>query len=86
MVFFAFAFIAYKSQRALAAVLVGVGCVLHAIYDASHNMLFTNAGTPGWWVEFCGSIDLILSVYLIYFSITMKSKAQSKNAQSIRAS
>jgi len=86
MVFFAFAFVAYKSQRALAAVLVGIGCILHAVYDAFHNLLFTNAGTPGWWIEFCGSIDLILGVYLIFFALTIRSKVQSQNAQSIRAS
>jgi uncharacterized membrane protein HdeD (DUF308 family) len=86
MVFFAFAFIAYKSQRALAAVLVGIGCILHAIYDASHNLLFTNAGTPDWWIEFCGSIDLILGVYLIYFALTMRSKAQNHDVQRIHAS
>lgn len=85
MVFFAFAFIAYKSQRALAAVLVGIGCILHAVYDAFHDLLFTNAGTPGWWIEFCGSIDLILGVYLIYFALTMRDKAQNQDVQRIHA-
>ncbi len=38
---------------------------------------FTNAGTPEWWFEFCGSIDVILGVYLIYFAMKIPNRALS---------
>lgn len=85
LVFFTLAFIAFKSQRKLAAILVGIGCILHGAYDLFHNLLFTNAGTPDWWLEFCGSIDLILGAYLIYFTLTVPGQATNQNAQSVRA-
>ena len=74
ILFFFIAYIAYKSQRKLSALLVGIGCILHAIYDLWHDVLFINAGTPNWWIEFCGSIDLVLGLYLIYIGITLPNK------------
>ena len=74
-VFFALAFIAIKSKIKLSATLVGIGSISHAIYDHYHNILFINPGTPSWWLEFCGSIDLILGVYLFYFAITTPNKS-----------
>lgn len=45
--------------------LVGAGCVLHALYDYFHPLLFVNPGTPTGWVAFCSSIDVIVGVYLL---------------------
>jgi hypothetical protein len=80
-IFFALVSIAITSKRKTSAALIGIGCILHAVYDAFHNMLFINAGTPSWWLEFCGSIDLILGVYLLYFAITMPNKSFENAAQ-----
>lgn len=71
MVFFVLAIIAIGSRKKTSVAIVGIGCIAHAAYDAYHNLLFTNPGTPSWWREFCGSIDLILGVYLLYASLTM---------------
>lgn len=85
-IFLILAYIAYKSNRKLSALLVAAGCLLHAAYDMYHDILFVNAGTPGWWLEFCGSIDLILGLYLIYFALTVPDKAYKQGAQAVRAS
>jgi hypothetical protein len=45
--------------------LLALGYILHGIYDVTHNMFFVNAGTPVWWPEFCGVIDIILGLYLV---------------------
>ena len=84
--FFVLAFIAIKSKRKTSAALVGIGCLLHAAYDAYHNVLFVNPGTPSWWLEFCGSIDLILGVYLFYFATKAPNKTFKNAAQNTRCS
>ena len=86
IIFFILACVAYKSNRKLSVFLVAAGCLLHAAYDMYHDMLFINAGTPGWWLEFCGSIDLILGLYLVYFGLTVPDKAYKQGAQVVRAS
>lgn len=83
-IFFLLAYIAYKSQLKLSALLVGFGCVLHAAYDYYHDTFFINAGTPSWWIEFCGSIDLILGLYLIYFAINAPGKVLNQDAETTR--
>ena len=84
--FFLIAYVAYKSQRKLSALLVGIGCILHAVYDYYHDIFFINNGTPSWWLEFCGSIDLVLGLYLIYFAIKVPNKVLKQDAQTARAS
>ena len=71
IIFFVIAYIAYRSNRKIAAIIIGSGSFLHALYDAYHDLLFINTGTPAWWLEFCGSIDLILAIYLFYFAINI---------------
>lgn len=75
LIFFGLAYLAIKSRRKASALIVALGCIAHAIYDIYHNIFFINSGTPAWWLEFCGSIDLILGIYLIYFAITAPNKA-----------
>jgi len=70
LIFVLLVYIAIKSNRKISASIVAFGCIAHGIYDIYHNTLFINNGTPAWWAEFCGSIDIILGVYLIYFAIT----------------
>lgn len=45
--------------------LLAFGYILHGIYDVFHKLFFTNAGTPIWWPEFCGVIDITLGLYLV---------------------
>ena len=47
--------------------LLAGGYILHGIYDVVHNLLFVNLGTPVWWPEFCGIIDILLGVYLVVY-------------------
>lgn len=75
--FLIIAYVAYKSGREIAALFVGIGCMLHGIYDVYHDSLFINEGMPNWWAEFCGSIDLVLGGYLIYFSLKLKGEPES---------
>ena len=63
--FMAAAYFSYKTNRKLSFFVVGIFCVLHAAYDLFHHYLFINAVAPLWWLEFCGSIDVILGFYLI---------------------
>lgn len=84
--FFSIAFFAYKSSKKASALLVGSGSILHGVYDAYHEELFVNPGTPEWWLEFCGSIDIILGVYLIYFAIKVPNEALKQDAQTARVS
>lgn len=74
VLFFSIAYIAFKSQRKISVLLIGIGTILHAFYDYWHDLLFINAGTPDWWIEFCGSIDLILGLYLIYIGLKLPNK------------
>ena len=86
LVFFSLAFMAYRSKRKTSALIVGLGSIFHAVYDAYHDILFVNSGTPNWWLEFCGSIDIIIGVYLIYFAFKVPNKALKQDAQTARAS
>jgi len=74
LIFLLVVYLAIKSNRKISALLIALGCIAHGIYDIFHNTLFVNNGTPEWWTEFCGSIDLILGIYLIYFAIRMPVK------------
>jgi len=80
-IFFLLAYLSIKTKRKTSTSIVAVGCITHAIYDTYHNMLFVNTGTPEWWLEFCGSIDLILGLYLIYFALTAPNKAFKMDRQ-----
>ena len=75
LIFFIISFIAYKSKNRTSALLIGIGCILHGVYDAYHDLLFINPGTPSWWLEFCGSIDIILGLYLIYYALNVPNNA-----------
>jgi peptidoglycan/LPS O-acetylase OafA/YrhL len=80
-IFLVLALLAIKSNRKASSLLVAIGCIAHGIYDAYHNMLFINNGTPSWWLEFCGSIDIILGIYLIYFAVSAPNKAFKNDRQ-----
>jgi len=86
LIFFLIAFVAFKSRNKTSALLVGAGSILHGVYDAYHDLLFVNPGTPDWWLEFCGSIDIILGLYLIYYAVNVPDKVLKQDAQTARAS
>lgn len=75
--FFAIAFFALKLNGLFKFGLLAVGYILHGVYDVIHNQLFVNAGTPVWWPEFCGVIDIVIGLYLI--SLAFKHRASDNN-------
>lgn len=78
IVFFAIAYMAYKLNGVIGGGLLAVGYTAHAIYDVIHSSIFHNAGTPLWWSEFCGTVDVLIGLYLIYLAFSMQQrKAQT---------
>lgn len=72
MVFISMAYLAYKLNSFIGGLILASGYIAHAIYDVIHRSLFHNAGTPGWWPEFCGAVDIIVGVYLLFLAFSMK--------------
>ena len=70
---------AYQSQRKVSLILLGFGYIGHAIYDAVHDSLFINAGTPTWWPEFCGAVDILIGIYIVYLATTTQPRVSSKD-------
>lgn len=70
--FIAVAYGAYKRNSANAVRVLSIGYIGHAIYDAAHNSLFVNSGVPLWWPEFCGAVDVLIGIYLLFMAASMK--------------
>ncbi|WP_199611480.1 hypothetical protein [Flocculibacter collagenilyticus] len=65
LLFFFVAALSLRMSTKNKMLLLSAGFIAHGLYDVIHNALFFNAGTPIWWPEFCGIIDIILGVYLV---------------------
>ena len=62
--FFATAILgAYKSLF-----IVGLGIVAHGVYDIFHVIVFNQSVAPIWWSSFCGTVDLVLGLWVIYLA------------------
>ena len=72
--FLVIALVAYKFNSFISLVLLAIGYMAHAGYDVIHNSLFYNPGTPVWWPEFCGSVDVLIGIYLLYFAFLVKNR------------
>ena len=46
-------------------ILVGIGITAHGLFDLVHDDLIENSGVPTWWPGFCGSIDVVLGLWVI---------------------
>lgn len=64
IVFFIIAILSIMFDGPLNHCLLAFGFILHGAYDVTHNLFFVNPGSPIWWPEFCGVIDVILGGYL----------------------
>lgn len=71
IVFIATALLAYKLTRVRRLVLLALGFIGHGVYDVIHRNIYNESVAPLWWPEFCGSIDLLLGVYVLWL-ITVK--------------
>lgn len=67
LVFIVIAYVAYKLKSTISIVMLSIGYLGHAVYDVAHIHMFINEGTPLWWPEFCGAVDGLIGVYLVYF-------------------
>jgi len=74
IVFFVLGALALKLDNFYKFLLLATGYIFHAIYDVSHDVFFINAGTPGWWPEFCFTVDLLIGLYLVGLAFTYKIK------------
>ena len=46
--------------------LVGAGIIAHGLFDfLLHDVLIENSGMPAWWPSFCGSIDVLLGLWVV---------------------
>ena len=79
VLFIVAAYFAFKTKRKLSLLVVGIFCILHAAYDLFHDYLFVNTGAPSWWLEFCGSIDIILGFYLIFLALSLSKQSYILN-------
>lgn len=59
------AVICFKKDVRNSAYIMALAWLLHGVYDALHPTLFHNAGAPLWWPAFCGSVDIVVGIYLI---------------------
>jgi hypothetical protein len=46
-------------------ILVGTGIMAHGLFDLVHDVMIENSGVPTWWPGFCGSIDVVLGLWVI---------------------
>jgi hypothetical protein len=75
LAFLAVAYIAYKFKSFATLLFLAFGYVMHAAYDFSHNFFFVNAGSPTWWPEFCGSVDVLIGAYIAYLAFSFPKKS-----------
>jgi len=45
--------------------LLGIGIMAHGLFDLVHDMIIENSGVPTWWPTFCGSIDVLLGLWVM---------------------
>lgn len=50
--------------------LIGIGLILHGIFDLVHPHLLSNPGVPAWWPFFCLGVDVVLGTSVIFLSHT----------------
>ncbi len=74
--FLAVAYAAYRLHSFIGLLLLAAGYIMHAGYDVVHNSFFQNAGTPLWWPEFCGAVDMLIGLYLVFLAFSMKSRTE----------
>lgn len=74
LIFFIIPLISLKLNDFYKFNILALGYILHGVYDVIHDMFFINAGTPVWWPEFCGVIDIILGLYLVSLAFRLRGR------------
>ena len=65
-----------RQHPVAATAVVAVLWLLHGGYDLIHPQLFVNRGVPGWYPLYCGSVDVVIGLYLGWLSLRL---AQPRN-------
>jgi hypothetical protein len=66
--FLAIAWLAYRVNDIRSLFILAIGFIGHGAYDIVHLAVLANSVAPLWWPEFCGSIDIILGVYMLWLA------------------
>ena len=57
-------------------VLVSIGIIAHGLFDLVYDRIIENAGVPSWWPTFCGSIDVVLGLWVLFLTRSRLAKAK----------
>jgi hypothetical protein len=68
VLFIAIAWLAYTLNRPKSLILLALGFIGHGVYDVFHLAIYSHSVAPNWWPEFCGSIDVLLGVYVLWLA------------------
>lgn len=58
--------------------LVGAGIMAHGLFDLVHHAIIENSGVPTWWPSFCGSIDVVLGLWVITLTRSRLTKEKTR--------
>jgi len=47
------------------SILIASGLMAHGLFDLAHNAMIQNAAVPVWWPPFCGTVDVIVGLWLL---------------------
>lgn len=73
IVFFIISILSLRFSHLYKFSFLAFGYILHGFYDVTHNFLFINKGTPIWWPEFCGVVDITIGLYLLTVALRFRS-------------
>lgn len=48
--------------------IIGIGLVLHGVFDLVHDSFINNPGVPNWWTLFCAGADFVLGLWILYIT------------------
>lgn len=71
-VFFLIALCSKRLASSAWLALLAAGYLLHGVYDVIHDGLFINGGVPLWWPEFCGTVDIVIGLYLLWLALSSR--------------
>ena len=58
--------------------ILAIGWLGHGLYDFFHESFFINQGTPSWFGIYCGLIDVLVAMYLVYYSTRLANQSWAK--------
>ncbi|MGC9462328.1 hypothetical protein [Vibrio genomosp. F10] len=68
LAFMVVAYLGYRVQRRLSLLILSIGFMGHGVYDVFHTFVSYHPVAPTWWAEFCGSVDILVSLYLLWLA------------------